>query len=90
MSTDCKTNFWKDQAYSVGTADSISVTRSTQLILTPASGLFIPSPNQANDAVNNCNKVAQALEDDYCYVRLNRMLLLLNPDRPTFTAFRRA
>jgi hypothetical protein len=52
----------------VGTADSISVTRSAQPTPTPTSGLVIPTPNQANNVVSSCNKVAQALEGDYCYV----------------------
>jgi len=66
VSTDCKTNFWKNQAYCVGTSGSISVSRSAPPTPTPTSGLIIPSPNQPNNAVSNCNKVAQALSGDYC------------------------
>jgi len=66
VSSDCTTNFWKGQAYCVGTSDSISVSRSAAPTPTPTSGLVIPTPNQANNAVNNCNKVAQALSGDYC------------------------
>ena len=68
VSTDCKTNFWKNQAYCVGTSGSISVSRSAPPTPTPTSGLIIPSPNQPNNAVSNCNKVAQALSGDYCAV----------------------
>ncbi|CAO2650794.1 Nn.00g020860.m01.CDS01 [Neocucurbitaria sp. VM-36] len=66
VSKDCTTNFWLDQAYCVGTSDSISVSRSAPPAPTPTSSLVIPTPNQPNNAVSNCNKVAQALEGDYC------------------------
>ncbi|KAH9866826.1 hypothetical protein J1614_008519 [Plenodomus biglobosus] len=68
VSTDCQTNFWRDQAYCVGTSDSITISRSAQPTPTPTSGFVVPTPNQPNNVVSNCNKVAQALEGDYCYV----------------------
>lgn len=68
VSEDCATNFWLGQAYCVGTSDSISVSRSTPPAPTPTSSLVIPTPNQPNNAVSNCNKFAQALEGDYCLV----------------------
>ncbi|KAF2126083.1 carbohydrate-binding module family 50 protein [Dothidotthia symphoricarpi CBS 119687] len=72
VSSDCTTNFWKDQAYCVGTSDSISISRSAQPTPTPTSGLVVPTPNQPNNVVSDCNKVAQALEGDYCYLFAER------------------
>lgn len=73
VSEDCTENFWLGQAYCVGTADSISVTRSAPLEATPTNSFIIPTPNQANNAVSNCNKAAQALEGDHCSVSCHNM-----------------
>lgn len=67
--SDCSTNFWAGYAYCVGTADTVMQTRSPTSSPTPTSSAVpVPTPNQPNNAVSNCNKYAQAQSDDYCSV----------------------
>ncbi|CAN9364373.1 unnamed protein product [Alternaria sp. RS040] len=66
VSNDCRDNFWQGSAYCVGTSDSISVSRSALPPSPTPSAFVIPSPNQANNAIKECNKVAQAQEGDWC------------------------
>lgn len=68
VSNDCRDNFWQGSAYCVGTSDSISVSRSALPPSPTPSAFVIPSPNQANNAIKECNKVAQAQEGDWCAV----------------------
>ncbi|CAN9387616.1 unnamed protein product [Alternaria alternata] len=66
VSNDCRDNFWQGSAYCVGTSNSISVSRSALPPSPTPSAFVIPSPNQANNAIKECNKVAQAQEGDWC------------------------
>jgi hypothetical protein len=77
VSKDCLTNFWKDQAYCVGTSDSISISRSAAPTPTPTATFVMPTPNQANNAVSNCNRAAQAQDGDYCSVSASAGSLML-------------
>jgi hypothetical protein len=74
VSKDCRDNFWLGSAYCVGTSDSISVSRSAAAPLPTPSAFVIPTPNQPNNAVGNCNKVAQAQEGDYCSVNFRILI----------------
>ena len=60
VSTDCTTNFWLGQAYCVGVGGGGATPTTT----TTAPGL--PSPTQDGNAVEGCNKFAQAVDDDTC------------------------
>lgn len=66
VSKDCLGNFWLGSAYCIGTSDSITVSRSAAPPSPTPTAFVIPSPNQPNNAVDNCNKVAQAQEGDWC------------------------
>jgi LysM repeat protein len=69
VSKDCSSGFWLNEAYCVGTTDTVSQTRSsTSAPTTTTSSVPVPTPNQANNAVSNCNKFAQAQDGDYCSV----------------------
>ncbi|KAH9873588.1 hypothetical protein IAQ61_004212 [Plenodomus lingam] len=68
VSKDCLGNFWLGSAYCIGTSDSITVSRSAAPPSPTPTAFVIPSPNQPNNAVDNCNKVAQAQEGDWCSV----------------------
>lgn len=71
VSEDCLTNFWLGQAYCVG----VSATTGTPTVTTPAStttAADIPSPTQEGNAVEECNKYAQALKGDTCSTLADR------------------
>ena len=61
--------FWLT-SYCVGTADSITVSRSPVPTPTPTGTFVMPTPNQANNAISNCNKAAQAKDGEFCSVSL--------------------
>ena len=68
VSQDCGTNFWKGYAYCVGTADTVTVTRIAATPAPTPTRMIIPTPNQPNNAVSNCNRFDQAIEGDFCVV----------------------
>ncbi len=71
VSSDCSSGFWIGYAYCVGVPNTVALTRSPSSSPTPtSSGVPAPTPNQANNAVSNCNKYAAAQSGDYCSVRM--------------------
>ena len=71
VSKDCVTNFWLGQAYCVGVGDSTPGPEPTD---PPGDDDDddVPSPVQEGNAVEACNKYAQAQKDDFCGVFAER------------------
>ncbi|KAL9029149.1 MAG: hypothetical protein Q9196_002579, partial [Gyalolechia fulgens] len=67
VSEDCSTGFWLGYDYCVGIA-SASTTRSSssQGPTSTMASVPAPTPNQAGNAISNCNKYAAAQAGDYC------------------------
>ncbi|KAL8772227.1 MAG: hypothetical protein Q9203_001365 [Teloschistes exilis] len=67
VSEDCSTGFWLGYDYCVSTT-TMTTTRSS--INPPptstSSAVPAPTPNQAGNAISNCNKYAQTQDGDYC------------------------
>ncbi|KAI0202237.1 hypothetical protein F4808DRAFT_468789 [Astrocystis sublimbata] len=80
VSEDCVNGFWLGYAYCVGTTDSVTTTRipttptstTTTTSSPPAAPTGPPDPHQDNNAVSNCNKFAQAMDGDYCFLFADR------------------
>ncbi|CAF9933065.1 MAG: hypothetical protein HETSPECPRED_008521 [Heterodermia speciosa] len=67
VSEDCSTGFWLGYDYCV----SIVTMTTTRSSINPAptstkSAVPVPTPNQAGNAISNCNKYAQTQSGDYC------------------------
>lgn len=66
VSEDCAVGFWLGYDYCVHTSDT-TTTRSTSSVPTSTqSSVPAPTPNQAGNAISNCNKYAAAQSGDYC------------------------
>ncbi|KAL8902634.1 MAG: hypothetical protein Q9207_004516 [Kuettlingeria erythrocarpa] len=67
VSEDCSTGFWLGYDYCVGIA-SASTTRSSssQAPTSTTASVPAPTPNQAGNAISNCNKYAATQAGDYC------------------------
>lgn len=68
VSSDCASGFWLGEAYCIGTTDTTATRSSIPAPSSTSSGITAPTPNQANNAVSNCNKYAQTQSGDYCSV----------------------
>ncbi|KAK4186732.1 hypothetical protein QBC35DRAFT_452972 [Podospora australis] len=71
VSADCTVNFWLNQAYCVGVSGSTPTPTSTTgassaTTKSAGGGVAAPTPNQAGNAVANCNRYAQAQSGDWC------------------------
>lgn len=81
ISAGCSAGFWADYAYCVGTIDTISLTRSSNIAsggsTSSTSSLPISTPNQPNNAISNCNRFAASQSGDWCgkFAERNGILL---------------
>ena len=75
VSADCTQNFWVGSAYCVGvsgqgvpstTGKATGSTTTSKAATTTRPGVVVPSPVQEGNAVEGCNKYAQAQAGDWC------------------------
>ncbi|GJC83778.1 lysM domain-containing protein ARB_00327 [Colletotrichum liriopes] len=79
VSDDCVNGFWGGYAYCVGvssaatpTTTSSATQSSTTLPTSTNTPVPAPEPNQAGNAVANCNKYAEAQSGDWCAAFIER------------------